>query len=469
MDNGAPRLKRETFATSRLLEFCSQKELVLQTGHPVEQWSLVILKELVDNAIDACEESGVAPEIKVVVHSGTITIADNGPGIAASTVKSLLDFSVRVSSREAYASPTRGAQGNALKTLVAMPFVLDGALGETTIEARGVRHQIRFTVDGIRQEPRVDRLEGGSDVKVGTIVTVRWPEKTCSLLDQSKSRFLQIAADYAWLNPHLAIQVDWEGAKFYLEATDPKWSKWLPSDPTSAHWYDSERLERLAAAYVAIDQDKKRPPRTVREFVAEFRGLSGTAKQKQVLDATDMARMALADLFINGQPDRKSIAELLKTMQALTRTVPPQQLGVIGKDHIAERFKHAGVNPETFNYKRLLRDDDGIPAVIETAFGYCPDGPPQRRIITGVNWSVGINNPFRQLGDYGQSLDTYLANQRVGYDEPIVLLLHLACPCITYTDRGKSAVTLRGEVSKQTLGDPIVEWDPDSQEADADE
>jgi len=448
-NNGAPRLKRETFATSRLLEFCSQKELVLQTGHPVEQWSLVILKELVDNAIDACEESGVAPEIKVEVRSGTITIADNGPGIAASTVKSLLDFSVRVSSREAYASPTRGAQGNALKTLVAMPFVLDGTLGETVIEARGVRHQIRFTVDGIRQEPRVDRLEGGSDVKVGTVVTIRWPQKTCSLLDQSKSRFLQIAADYAWLNPHLTMGVDWDGYKSTLEATDPKWSKWLPSDPTSAHWYDLERLERLAAAYVARDQDEGRSlPRTVREFISEIRGLSGTAKQKRVLDSTGMARTALADLFADGQPDRAAIGKLLEAMRAETRPVRPQQLGIIGKDHIAKRFEIAGVNPETLTYKRMFRNDEGVPAVIETAFGYCPDGPPKRRFIVGVNWSVGINNPFRQLGAYGQSLDTYLQNQRVGDNEPIVLLVHLACPLITYTDRGKSSFALRGELSE---------------------
>jgi hypothetical protein len=32
-----PLLNRQVFRTSRLLEFCSKKELVLQTGHPIEQ------------------------------------------------------------------------------------------------------------------------------------------------------------------------------------------------------------------------------------------------------------------------------------------------------------------------------------------------------------------------------------------------------------------------------------------------
>ena len=43
---------------------------------------------------------------------GTISIADNGSSLAE-TIADILDYNVRVSSREAYCSPTRGAQGNA--------------------------------------------------------------------------------------------------------------------------------------------------------------------------------------------------------------------------------------------------------------------------------------------------------------------------------------------------------------------
>jgi DNA topoisomerase VI subunit B len=120
-------LQRETFQTSRLLDFCSQRELVKQVGHAPDQWPLVVLKELVDNAIDAAEEADTAPVIRVDVTEKEIIVADNGPGIPVETVVGILDFSVRVSSREAYVSPTRGAQGNALKTIVAMAFALDGA------------------------------------------------------------------------------------------------------------------------------------------------------------------------------------------------------------------------------------------------------------------------------------------------------------------------------------------------------
>ncbi len=52
----AAQLQRATLRTSRLLDFCSRKELIAQTGHPPEAWPLVVLKELVDNALDACED-----------------------------------------------------------------------------------------------------------------------------------------------------------------------------------------------------------------------------------------------------------------------------------------------------------------------------------------------------------------------------------------------------------------------------
>src|SRR5918996_2802170 len=133
----AATLERVTFGTSRLLDFCSEKEMVAQTGHQKADWPLVVLKELMDNALDACEEGSIAPEISVTVNSQGITVADNGPGLPQETIRSILDYTVRVSSREAYLAPDRGAQGNALKTIVAMPFVLDGDKGTVITSAHG--------------------------------------------------------------------------------------------------------------------------------------------------------------------------------------------------------------------------------------------------------------------------------------------------------------------------------------------
>ena len=184
-------IQRTTFSTSRLLEFCSRKELVAQTGHEPDDWPLVILKELIDNALDACEEAGIAPVIRVTVARGKIRVRDNGPGIPPETVASILDFTTRTSSREAYVAPDRGRQGNALKTILAMPFALSGDEGRVEIVARGIRHEITFRVDRIAQRPVIDhRQHGPASVRNGTAVTVHWPESASSDLEDAGARFL---------------------------------------------------------------------------------------------------------------------------------------------------------------------------------------------------------------------------------------------------------------------------------------
>jgi hypothetical protein len=169
------KLTRVPFTVSRLMEFCTRRELVNQTGHDVWEWPLVVLKELVDN--DETEEAEIAPVVSIAVRGKSIIIKDNGRGIPAKTIYSILDYSIRASSREAYASPTRGAQGNALKTILPMAYVLnerhgEQASGKTVIEANGLAHQIAFSVDHIKQEPRIEHTTKPSSVMRGTRITV---------------------------------------------------------------------------------------------------------------------------------------------------------------------------------------------------------------------------------------------------------------------------------------------------------
>jgi signal transduction histidine kinase len=75
---------------SRLAEFATVDELTKQIGHAVEDWPLVIAKELIDNAVDEAEEAGVPPQIEVVVEPSCITVADRGRGIPPETVEKLV-------------------------------------------------------------------------------------------------------------------------------------------------------------------------------------------------------------------------------------------------------------------------------------------------------------------------------------------------------------------------------------------
>jgi hypothetical protein len=457
-----PKLTRVAFKVSRLMEFCSLRELQNQTGHSIYEWPLVVLKELMDNSLDACEEAEVAPAISIAVGRSSITIQDNAGGIDTDTIELILDYTIRVSSREAYVSPTRGAQGNALKTILAMGYVLDrerdddinaDAVGVTIIETRGVKHRIEFGVDHINNQPKITHTTTPSPVAVGTKITVEWPLLRMGgheLLTWAERGFKQLAEGYVWFNPHLTLRGVWRGKQFIkVAATNPNWEKWRPRNPTSPHWYTKSQLQRYMAAHVARDRDLKRHG-SVREFLAEFRGLSGTAVRRKVLEEVGCSHQSLAEFFGVEKVDRVGIAKLLASMRRHSKPVNPKHLGIIGAEHLKQHFLAAGGNAETFKYQQRRGTDGGIPYVVEFAFGLHESGLTQdaakdtadRKFITGANWSVGISNPFRKFGTTGEGVENTLAQVRANDNQPVICALHLAAARVQYADRGKSSIIL---------------------------
>jgi hypothetical protein len=320
-----------------------------------------------------------------------------------------------------------------------MPFALDGREGRVAITSRGAHHLVSFRADPIRQAPILKHTQTRVAVKNVTSVKILWPDSACSNLRDACERILPFAESYAWVNPHVGLDIKTLSAEAFHAATEPEWPHWSGSEPTSPHWYRREELERLLAAYIAVDAH-----RPVREFLAEFRGLAGTAKRAAVLESTGLARSPLAGLLNGHGFNHELVDRLLASMKAETKPVKPAALGIITEKHIRWKFASSGCDMETFRYKQTKGfTDGGLPWVLEVAFAWAPR-LTKRRLITGVNWSPGIRNPFRSL-DGWQSLDSLLSDQIAGPTEPVVVFVHLAQPRIRYTDRGKSALALESE------------------------
>lgn len=462
------KLIRETFRTSREMDFFSEKELITQTGHDVQEWPLVFVKETLDNALDAADDADIAPVIDVTADEAGITVRDNGPGLPEATLKAQLDFTTRASNREAYVAPDRGQQGNALKTLLPMARVIDPDHGKFIVQAHGKRHILTCGADPISQRAVVNddetkRPTSGTEIRIEWQPRKRddgvaiWPFKNLYLFNSFRDRFKDLVLGFAVFNSHATINFEWFGEKETWPATNPTWEKWKPCYPTSAHWYELQHLERLVGAFVTKDREAG-AERLASDFIAGFDGLTGSQKRAAVLEETGLKRVKLSEFVVNGRLDSKRIGKLLRSMQIHTRPVTPRRLGILGEEHLKTRLLAMGAQPESFRYSKKLSepkcknlqsgDNDkprSLPGVLESAFGFLgAESTDSRRIFSGANWSAAIRNPFRSFGTTGEGLETALADMRATRDEPIIFVLHLAQPRIAYTDRGKSALVIGG-------------------------
>ena len=409
----------------------------MQIGHAKELWPLALLKELVDNALDACESAGIAPVIEVEVDENSFTVRDNGPGIPAKTLEDSLNYLLRVSDKSFYVSPTRGQQGNALKTVWAAPFVVNGN-GHVDVWTRGEHHIIETSINRLTQKPKISHRTEPEIVKNGTSIQIYWPginqlirtETYYSYkFPEEAKRFIQ---EYAALNPHARFKI----ADKVFEPTDPTWKKWIPSDPTSPHWYTPELLRDLIAAYIVKERADGKA-KTVREFVSEFRGLAGTAKQKEVVG--NMAKMYLHDFVIesNDEVDMEKVSLLLAAMKKESSPPKPAVLGIIGKDHIKNwMIKYANAAEKSIEYRHKKSVSiDGLPHVAEMAFAVLNNDNDKRRIVSGLNWSPTLVLPAEEIS-------ALLQKMRFDPHDPVIVFFHIARPRFQFVDRGKTRLEL---------------------------
>ena len=284
-----PKLTRVAFKVSRLMEFCSERELENQTGHSVWEWPLG--RGQGADRQRARRLRGGRGRARHHGHRRDGHDRCSGQRAAASTPRPSNRCSIiRSGSRparpmsrrpEARRATPQDHPGHGLR---ARPQHSDGAgrRRDDHRERSGVKHRIEFRVDHIDHQPKIVRTASASPVMVGTKITVKWPPTRAPLFGHAADQIHSSSSGpTSWFNPHLTLRGTWFGQEFVnVAATNPHWEKWRPRNPTSPHWYDEARLQRYLAAHVSRDRDLGQR-RTVREFIAEFRGLSGTARSTQ--------------------------------------------------------------------------------------------------------------------------------------------------------------------------------------------
>ncbi|MDD2390718.1 MAG: ATP-binding protein [Desulfobacterales bacterium] len=459
-------LKRTTFETSRTIEYFDAAELTLMTGQDACCFATVALKELLDNALDACEAAGKGPEIDIqaeyIDRDIRLIVSDNGLGLDSAIIDRILNFRTRTSDKAAYRSPTRGAQGNALKTIIGMPFAL-GSDHPVRIQTRGVEHVIHCWVDPAGElHSDHEKQQIPNDILEGTQITVTLPMSGQNFDPE------HWATAFSIFNPHALVkflektkQADntlqaksktSENANFYQPTVryPGGWKKFLPTDKTSPHWYDQQALSRLIFSHISLSK-KDGIDLTLRDFVRQFQGLTSNVKAKKICQS--LPEINRLNDFEN---DQDSIPVLLESMQLEAKPVSSKSLGVIGKEHFQTVFERLyGV--KRYWYKKVSCIVDGSPYIFEV--GVAETVNACDACFCGINFSPTFEDPLSDTSIPCADLDGYAAYgiknffnsakvvSEPKYDRSYAKAVHLICPSLTFKDRGKTRVTIPSKVS----------------------
>jgi hypothetical protein len=165
------------------------------TGRPSHEWDLYIIKELLDNALDADERWARMYGGPIVlnldlhyrhvdlldIHSLDIAVLNRAP-FPTSLLSPIFDLTAYTSDKSHYNYPSRGQQGNALKTLLGIPYALrhfgygdySNIRKPLVIETEDQAYTISFEIDETHQQVRLTPIQAAllSSPRDGTCVRV---------------------------------------------------------------------------------------------------------------------------------------------------------------------------------------------------------------------------------------------------------------------------------------------------------
>lgn len=442
MTTMAPVAVSNTVLTiSRQCEYFDKTELQMQFGAPVSDWLMVLVKELIDNSLDHCESIGRSPHITITVNKNSVSVEDNGDGLPLHILEKQLNFDTRTSINVARIAPSRGRLGNAWKLLITAPHV--AGEGHITVETAEYGKTIAIVPESLDVLMHPEMSDIVSFVKSGTKVTIFWNDATSCMNLQKHSFFtnplLLLLQEYCLFNGHATFEVSTPDGDVVYNARTQDFDRW--NNGTSAHWYNNSDFFSIVQQ-TRINTDNL----PLGEFLAQFAGLSSTAKRKQISELINATHI---DSLL---PEH--LKKLLQQMKQHSAAPSPKALGSIGQaDCIAFFKKFCFQDSVKYRSKNTVVDADGcaVPFVVVTAFGELVNCKSRRILFSGINFTPTIKNDW----------ENWATNYECQNYRPVALLVHISCPKLQHTDKGKSSPSLPFEVNElidQCLEHVTKEW-----------
>ena len=428
-------------------EFFSKNRHLLGFDNPAKAL-LTTIKEAVDNSLDACEEAGILPDIRVEIHQLAedrfrVAIEDNGPGIVKAQVPRIFG-QLLYGSKFHRLRQSRGQQGIGISAAGMYGQITTGhpVVITSRIAANKPAHHFEIQIDTRKNAPvvAVDREVDWNGVPHGTRVEIEL-EATYRKGPRSVDAYLQ---QTGLANPHLRLEYrpPKDEPVVYARAAEE-----LPKEPMEIkphpHGIELGMLMKMLA---------ETKSRNVKGFLtSEFSRVSARV-------ASDiLAKAKIRETASPRKVHRNDVEALFKAVNQTRIMAPPTNcLSPIGEDLLIAGLKtevQAAFYTASTRSPAVYR---GNPFQVEVALAYggklAADEP-----ITLYRYANRVPLLYQQgacavtKAVIGTSWRSYGVQQSKGSIPigPIVLMVHIASAWVPFTSESKEAIAHYPEILKE--------------------
>ncbi len=406
---------------------------------------ITTIKEAVDNALDACEEAQVLPDIFISIKKVSndifrIIVEDNGPGIVPAQVPFVFG-KLLYGSRFHQIRQTRGQQGIGISAAVLYAQLTSGVptivISRTGAKESAYKCEIQIKIetnepDIISQQPfEWDRIHG-------TRVQIEF-KSTMS----AKKKLLEYLKYTSIVNPHARFRVELDDEAFTFDRVSHEIIACPVAIQPHPHGIEFGQLKRMAAA-----SDQK-----LLDFLIE--GFSRVGKKS----AQEMCEQAGLKSTVKAKGlTAIELKALLAAMQAVAVPAPlsTQCLSPIGEELIRrgldKEFQMDFVAART----RPSSVFSGHSFVVEAAIGYGGKLPPEGNAII-LRFANRVPLMYQQgacaitscISNVNWKL--YNISQQGLPTGPILILIHVASTNVPFTSESKDAIASIPEIEKEII------------------
>ena len=406
---------------------------------------ITTIKEAVDNALDACEEAQVLPDIFISIKKTgndifRIIVEDNGPGIVPAQVPFVFG-KLLYGSRFHQIRQTRGQQGIGISAAVLYAQLTSG-VPTVVISRTGAKepaHKFEIQIKIETNEPDIiseqkfewDRIHG-------TRVQIEF-KSTMS----AKKKLIEYLRYTSVVNPHARFRVELDDEAFTFERVSQEVIACPVAIQPHPHGIEFGQLKRMAAA-----SDQK-----LADFLVESFSRVGKKTAHEMCERSGQKVTAKASSLSSDQ-----LKALLASMQEIAVPAPltAQCLSPIGEELIRrgldKEFQMDFVAART----RPGSVFSGHSFIVEAAIGYGGKLAPEGN-ATILRFANRVPLMYQQgacaitQSVMNVNWKSYNLSQQGLPMGPVLILVHVASTNVPFTSESKDAIANIPEIEKEIV------------------